>query len=458
MSSTILERARSSHEDVELFERGIVEALIDDAKNHRENVNHSHWVNTFAEKIIGRTEDLNRIYEDEDGARKAEVASMGGKGAALFENFYSQLHAVQNHHRKFPNSLPERPEAEQMLNSLDITKMVQFSGEESYGRYLDLNPFFTRYINLKGVKAEGYTYTQYLTSFYEFPDRDIQKNKQYRQFLTDLNDYLVDFFRRAQPLDDLEAKLNQNEEAFKKEWENDNFIPIGHTDADAEREASPLWDKYSQRLFTNENAYKGYVKGKKCQRFKKLYETVFRDICLLESQIHLLAGILEDVIEATHVNVERKMARTAQEAQDGEDEDSYDESSEEEEEVKLTKANYPKDELGNPIPFWLYKLHGLGIEYKCEICGNLSYWGRRAFERHFSEGRHTHGLKMLNIENSKEFYEVTKITDALALKKTLIENAEKKRWDGDTMEEYEDSEGNVMNRKTMQDLAAQGLL
>ena len=38
---------------------------------------------------------------------------------------------------------------------------------------------------------------------------------------------------------------------------------------------------------------------------------------------------------------------------------------------------------GKPIPYWLYKLHGLGQEYKCEICGGASYWGRRAFEKHF---------------------------------------------------------------------------
>jgi hypothetical protein len=25
---------------------------------------------------------------------------------------------------------------------------------------------------------------------------------------------------------------------------------------------------------------------------------------------------------------------------------------------------------GKPIPYWLYKLHGLNMEFKCEICGN----------------------------------------------------------------------------------------
>ena len=46
---------------------------------------------------------------------------------------------------------------------------------------------------------------------------------------------------------------------------------------------------------------------------------------------------------------------------------------------------------GKPIPYWMYKLHGLGVEYKCEVCGNQSYWGRRAFDRHFQEWRHAHG-------------------------------------------------------------------
>ena len=31
---------------------------------------------------------------------------------------------------------------------------------------------------------------------------------------------------------------------------------------------------------------------------------------------------------------------------------------------------------GKPIPFWLYKLHGLGVEFKCEICSDFIYMGR----------------------------------------------------------------------------------
>lgn len=48
-------------------------------------------------------------------------------------------------------------------------------------------------------------------------------------------------------------------------------------------------------------------------------------------------------------------------------------------------------------------------EFKCEICGNQSYWGRRAFERHFKEWRHQHGMRCLGIPNTKNFNEITSI-------------------------------------------------
>ena len=71
----------------------------------------------------------------------------------------------------------------------------------------------------------------------------------------------------------------------------------------------------------------------------------------------------------------------------------------------------PLDWSGKPIPFWLYKLHGLGNEFPCEICGNHHYMGRRQFEKHFNENR-----------------------------------------------QMEDSEGNVMPEKIYKDLLAQGIL
>jgi splicing factor 3A subunit 3 len=50
---------------------------------------------------------------------------------------------------------------------------------------------------------------------------------------------------------------------------------------------------------------------------------------------------------------------------------------------------------GKPIPYWLFKLHGLGVQHPCEICGGYVYMGRKAFDRHFQEWRHTHGYRQL---------------------------------------------------------------
>ena len=54
---------------------------------------------------------------------------------------------------------------------------------------------------------------------------------------------------------------------------------------------------------------------------------------------------------------------------------------------------------GKPIPYWLFKLHGLNHFYPFEICGGESYRGRKDFETHFAEARHSYGMKSLGIPN-----------------------------------------------------------
>lgn len=116
--------------------------------------------------------------------------------------------------------------------------------------------------------------------------------------------------------------------------------------------------------------------------------------------------------------------------------------------------------LFRPLSFFfprLYKLHGLNQEFKCEICGNESYWGRRAYERHFREPKHQHGLRCLKIPNSKAFLEVTTIKDAVALAAALAEKGAR-AFRGDADEEFEDAQGNVYNKTTYALLQRQGLL
>lgn len=49
---------------------------------------------------------------------------------------------------------------------------------------------------------------------------------------------------------------------------------------------------------------------------------------------------------------------------------------EEEEERIYNPLKLPLGWDGKPIPYWLFKLHGLGVEYRCEICSDGVYMGR----------------------------------------------------------------------------------
>ena len=120
--------------------------------------------------------------------------------------------------------------------------------------------------------------------------------------------------------------------------------------------------------------------------------------------------------------------------------------------------NVPLDFDGKPIPYWLFKLHGLNHYYPCEICGGESYRGRRSFELHFGEQKHAAGMRSLDIPNTKHFHGVTKIDDAQELWRALREKLNQQQFDGSVDEEYEDSHGNVLSRKTYEDLARQGML
>lgn len=105
---------------------------------------------------------------------------------------------------------------------------------------------------------------------------------------------------------------------------------------------------------------------------------------------HLATGLLVSLVPTlneTKSNVERRFSLTAREreqelldqakppppppaATDGAPED------EEEEERIYNPLKLPLGWDGKPIPYWLYKLHGLGVEYRCEICSDHVYMGR----------------------------------------------------------------------------------
>lgn len=154
---------------------------------------------------------------------------------------------------------------------------------------------------------------------------------------------------------------------------------------------------------------------------------------LVEWWEHLLVRLgrtLEDVIGDSRRRVERRQTKTHDEIlaeREAELEDAVRETGnskndgflvedEEEEGPIYNPLNLPLDWDGKPIPYWLYRLHGLNMNFKCEICGGETYRGRRDFDRHFQENKHSYGMKLLGIPNTKHFHDITKVEVAKARK------------------------------------------
>ena len=206
-------------------------------------------------------------------------------------------------------------------------------------------------------------------------------------------------------------------------------------------------------LFAKNTGKGGKINGKSREAEKQ------KEIAAMEAQIYRFSEILSEVRAATRENVERKQARSGQERDDSADELSdQEENDADDDDIPYNPKNLPLGWDGKPIPYWLYKLHGLNISYNCEICGNFTYKGPKAFQRHFAEWRHAHGMRCLGIPNTAHFANVTQIEDAMALWEKLKQQKQDEAWKPEQEEEYEDSQGNVVNKKIFEDLKRQGLL
>lgn len=236
-----------------------------------------------------------------------------------------------------------------------------------------------------------------------------------------------------------------------------NFNAISKFFRTLEERAQRLWSTKGKDIHEIDPALFTKYKPGKAGKMKDMEKQ--RDIALLEAQVYRMSEILSEFRQATKENVQRKQARTAGEREESDEEVSESESEEEQEtEVIYNPKNLPLGWDGKPIPYWLYKLHGLNITYSCEICGNATYKGPKAFQRHFAEWRHAHGMRCLGIPNTAHFANVTQIEDAMALWMKLKDEKQKEKFQPANEEEYEDTQGNVVNKKTYEDLKRQGLL
>eukprot|EP00873_Tetraselmis_striata_P024256 jgi/Tetstr1/444520/TSEL_032399.t1 len=503
MSSTLLEQTRAAHEEVERMERLIMRELRRETRSHKEKLTQNHRVRKMMDTIQERSAKIARIYEDDDGARKDDIASMAGEN--VFSIFYSRLKETRDYHKRFPsNDITEEEDEGALLKTFDVP--VTFTGEEMGGRCLDLHGLFHTFVNAKfGRQTDYVSFICSLSDFEQSP-RHQRLGKPYRDFLRELLEYLETFYRKTQPLGNLEREQKKFEEAFAADWEAgkvEGWEDKGETqlpavaeagiDLEAFESAEELSTLGADRLKEALQALGLKAGGTLEQRAERLMltkdrplesldrklfakgvtpaavmseaerakvRTAAREAAALEGRVALMVRMLATVVDETVANVEKKQARTYDELQaelEEAEEAELEEDSDEEDDYVYNPLKLPLGWDGKPIPYWLYKLHGLNQEFKCEICGNYSYWGRRAFERHFKEWRHMNGMRALGIPNTKSFYEVTKIDDAVALHKTLSERQTAAV--GEKVgEELEDAHGNVYDRKTYDDFRRQGLI
>lgn len=408
---------------------------------------------------------------------------------------------IKSFHARYPNEHVENLEKAYKkrapVEGESATAEVDniFTGEEAFGRFLDLTTHHENYLNLPNIKR--LSYLQYLDAFDSFtpPQCTIKRADKmtdlYFNYVGGLADYLQGFLQRTRPLENLSQLFASIASDFDKAWSSNEVAGwIVDTAATAIGPATDgVWCADCEKEFKNENVFKAHLTGKKHIRAAEVRATRQGDgveangasakrdrlrlkeraIAEREYRARRLAAAMSQERDDTRVNIERRQGMTERERQMELDAlfneteeaapgggDSESESDGEEKIYNPLKLPLAWD--GKPIPFWLYKLHGLGVEFKCEICGNYVYMGRRAFDKHFNEARHIYGLKCLGITNTTLFREITGLEDALKLWEKLQKEKKQGRVDEGGIVQMEDGDGNVMPEKVYYDLQKQGLL
>ena len=162
----------------------------------------------MASKIMELNTQLIDLQTDQDGLFRNELNQMR---EGSMDSFYAALHSTREYYEKFPNLQYES------TFTPNVSVQVDFSGEEIFGKYLDLNPLFLEFCNLLKKKSIEQDYLQYLdrfSMFFYIPE-EIKATKGYYEYLLHLWNYLVDFYQRVHPLISLNKVFADWEEEFQ---------------------------------------------------------------------------------------------------------------------------------------------------------------------------------------------------------------------------------------------------
>jgi len=518
-----LERIREASETVEAAQDAICAELDEKPNGQKAKVQQQHAVSLLLDEIITKNTELKGLYEDQDGLLKEELAVVGGPN--IFDSFYEALNATREYHTKFPDA--PSSSSSSSLSVLSGPPTIPFSGEEVFGKYLDLHSFFVEHCNLPNMpSASNQDYLQYLDKFNSFfhISESCKSTRAYKNYVGGLQKYLSGFLKRIQPLIDIEkSEVPEWRRDFEKRWSEGSVSGWKRKEAPASSSSSSsaalrlgMFNTVQELEALGGERLKEALEalGLKCggttqERAARLWSVRGvkeedipsklraktsapmpqssgsagsgstssssssaaadwrKDVAWSEFQVAALSDFMLDVVTATRRHAEKQQTRTAEEKEAELLEEEYGTlpdmdrqagADEDDEEPIYNPKNIPLGWDGKPIPYWLYKLHGLGVEFKCEICGDQSYWGRLNFDRHFQQSRHALGMRAIGIPNSKHFHDITKIADAVHLFDKIKDTLNQRQFLGDVQEEFEDSAGNILSKRTYEDFSRQGLL
>lgn len=495
--TSVYESARMTHEEIEQYEDALVNTLNNPprASSHRLQMQWQLASSQLLDQIVTRYDALQDMYEDASGERAREWEALAGDvddEDGAMAKFYARLEHLQAYYQKYPEraiSL-ETTATPSILGAQDASLFDfsimerEFSGEEMGGRFLDLYEPYEMFINLRNVPHISYLeYLAQLDSMMSVP-LATKRSEAYKVYLTRLREYLSAFLHKTRPLEDMDAPEAAALRAFEDDWEHGR-VPGWETKEAAlygtGNSESGIWCDACQRFYAKQTVYDAHLSSarhlKAVRRLQsgeqpatpqpresdmeqKKHAQRAKQIARDEVLVRALAMELASVRDETRANIERKASLTEREreeeveAMEAEMDEAmetggmgYEDAGEDVEggggEKTYNPLKLPIGWDGKPIPFWMYKLHGLRVEYRCEICSDHVYKGRKVFEKHFQESRHAFGMRALGLPNTPEFRDVTRIQDAFALAEKLRQQKRLQDVEEDDTIEVEDEHGNV---------------
>ena len=140
-----------------------------------------------------------------------------------------------------------------------------FSSSEAKGKFLDLNPLFSKLKTLKKLPQFD-DYLLYLDFFADLDSIPVYlKNSNYADYISDLHTYLKDFYLRSNPMKNVSQIFSEIEADFDSKFLSLS-LPGWKSELERVRGIAVHMEIYCvpcQKEFKNANSFRHHKKGKK---------------------------------------------------------------------------------------------------------------------------------------------------------------------------------------------------